>query len=113
QVKMNNTPYQSVVVGNASLNIDDSLIIMAAEGTTTTPVTGASSLELTGVTLTLQDPSSPHQVFFTISAASAVYTTFSGSSVMFDGRSWSPGDVDLMLTNVTFTIGGFVRFSAD
>src|SRR5262249_15048572 len=85
----------------------------ASEGTTSTPVTGASSIDLSGVTITLQDPSAPHQVFFTISAASATYTTFSASSVNFDNRSWNPGDVDLMLTNVTFTIGGFVRFSAD
>ncbi len=114
--------FQTIVISNASLNIDNGLIITANQGSSSTPVAGASSLALTGVTLTLQDPSSS-QVLFTISAGSAVLTTFSGTvtaaeatsnglSARQDGNSWENGDKDLELTNVTFTIGTYVSFTA-
>ncbi|MDI1313705.1 hypothetical protein, partial [Prosthecobacter sp.] len=105
--------------------IDDTILITAATGDTSTPATGASSTALTGVTLTLQDPSMPTPtVLFTISAGSAVYTTFSstvtstqstagGLSVRDDLGSWLAGDKLLVLENVSFTIGTYVSFSAD
>ncbi len=117
------TAFQTIVVSNASLNIDNGLIITATSGTSTNPTPGASSTALTGVTLTLQDPTSS-QVLFTISAGSATYTTFSatvtagdatsnGLNARQDHQSWASGDKDLVLTNVTFTIGNYVSFSAD
>ncbi|MHB1421755.1 MAG: hypothetical protein ACYC3I_00885 [Gemmataceae bacterium] len=125
------TPYQSVTVGNASLSIDNSLIIKESSvSSPTTPVTGASNETLTGVTLILQDPSSD-QEFFSISAASASYTTFSGTvtasqintynaanpngphlDTLPGGNSWQSGDEDLLLTNVSFSLGGVVAFTA-
>jgi len=122
QVEVGTTAYQSIAVSNASLNIDNGLIITATSGTSTTPVAGASSENITGVTLTLQNPSNS-QVLFTVNAGSAAFTTFSstvsasnatshGLSARHDGQSWQNGDEDLLLTNVSFTIGGFVSFTA-
>ena len=74
---MGTTAFQTITISNASLNIDNGLIITATSGTVSTPVAGASSKMLTGVTLTVQDPSNPSDILFTISAGSAVYTTFS------------------------------------
>ncbi len=70
--------FQTIVISNASLSIDNSFILTEKSGTSSTPVAGASSTILTGVTLTLQDPSNS-DVLFTISAGSGVYTTFSSA----------------------------------
>ena len=116
------TPFQSIVVNNASLNIDNGLIVTASSGTTSTPAPGASSTSLTGVTVRVQDPNNTSNVLFTISAGSAVYTTFSGAvtatqanglNTRQDGQPWGIGDKDLELTNVSFSIGSYVSFSAN
>ena len=74
------------------------------------------------MTISLVNPSNG-EVLFTISASSAVYTTFGntvtasaatsgGLAARYDGASWAKGDEDLVLTNVTFSIGSFVTFTA-
>ncbi len=120
--------FQAIVLSNASLNLDNTLVITASEGSNSVPVPNASSINLAGVTLTLQIPADqttgqPAQVLLNIGAGSAVYTSFSdtvsasnatsaGLPARADGQSWGSGDKDLVLSNVTFSIGSFVTFSA-
>ena len=110
--------FQSIAISNIGLNVDNNLLITASVGMPTSPVPNASSQQLTGVTVTLQDPTSL-TVLFTIGAGSAALTTFTGQanagnglSARQDGQPWETGDKDLLLTNVTFTIGTYVSFTA-
>ena len=114
--------FQNIQVSNASFNIDNGLIITAKSGTNT-PFTGGSSTTLTGITLTVEDPNTPSDVLFTISAGSATYTSFTGDvtpaeatadglPTLLGGGDWQSGDIDVLLTNVSFSIGSYVSFTA-
>ncbi len=120
QVGTATAAYQTIVIGNATLDIDGGFIVKASSATPTSG-TGYSSKIVTGVSIMVVDPNNQADVLFTISAASAVYTSFSGEvnastvpglSTRQDGQDWESGDVDFMLTNVTFSIGSYVSFSA-
>ena len=116
--------FETVVVSNGTLNIDNGLIVSASSGAPTSPIPNVSQKSLTDVTLTLQDPSTmTATVIFTISAGSAVYTSFSGDvtpsaataaglNTLVGGGDWENNDVDLVLDNVSFTIGNYVSFTA-
>ncbi|MGA2663089.1 MAG: hypothetical protein ABSH34_36890, partial [Verrucomicrobiota bacterium] len=124
EVATGGNAFQAIVLSNASLNLDNMLIITASQGSQSTLATGASSTNLTGVTLAIENGDSQNsQTLFSISAGSAVYTEFSGTvtattatgaglPARADGQSWGNGDRDLFLSNITFSIGSFVTFSA-
>lgn len=101
-------PFQTIAVSNASLSIDNTLIITAGSGGSTTSG-GVTTQTLTGVTLTLQDPNSG-TVYFSITATSASYSTITAGTT-YDGLKWVNGGRDIVLNNLSFSIGGYVVFT--
>ncbi len=109
EIYKNSAAYQTISISNASLNIDNTLIITAA-GSTSSSANGVTTETLTGVTLTLQDPSTGN-VLITFTAASASYSTVTAGTT-FDGITWFNGGKDVVLNNLSFSLGGYVIFTA-
>ena len=108
EIFKNSAAFQAISLSNASLSIDNTLIITASTASSTT-AGGVTTKTLTGVTLTLQDPNSG-TVLFSITAASASYSTVN-SGVTFDGIKWVKGGTDVVLTNISLSIAGYVVFT--
>ena len=108
QVANGTTAFQTIALSNASLSIDNTLIVEATSGSSSSSG-GVTTQTLTGVTLILQDPTSG-TVLFSITAASASYSTIN-SGVTFDGIKWVKGGKDIVLNNISLSIGGYVVFN--
>ena len=100
--------FQKISLSNATLSIDNTLIITASSASSSSGG-GVTTQTLTGVTLTLQDPTSG-TVLFSISADSASYSTIN-NGVTFDGMKWVKGGKDIVLNNLTLSIAGYVVFT--
>lgn len=109
EIKKNSVAFQSISISNASLNIDNTLIITAA-GAASSSSNGVTTQTLTGVTLTLQDPASG-AVLITFTASSASYSIVTAGTT-FDGMTWFNGGKDVILNNLSFSLGGYVVFTA-
>lgn len=108
EVAKNGTAFQKIALSNASLSIDNTLIITASSGSSSSSG-GVTTQTLTGVTLILQDPTTG-TVLFSISADSASYSTVNAGAT-FDGFKWVKGGKDVVLNNISLSIGGYVTFS--
>ena len=113
--------FQAIVLSNINLNLDNTLIITAPQDTSNSlpGYPNSSTYALTSPTLTLEPDGS--NVLLTITAGSATYTTFGdtvpGNTIpglpnRSDGASWQPGDKDLFLNHVSFSLGSFATFTA-
>ena len=122
EVKVSTTPFQKISFRDSTVTLGDSLIVAVDSGlgdAATHPTANADTKTLTGVSLTLQDGLTGPAIF-TISAETAAYTTFTGAAtsggglnIRDDGQSWIVGDKDFKMTKISFTIGTYVRFTAD
>ncbi len=85
--------YTNLAVSNGSLTIANLITLTAGNITTT-----GNTYTATNATITFNDPTSPTQALFTISAGSVTYTS---------GASWN-----LTITNASLSLGGFIVISA-
>ncbi|MGN6644168.1 MAG: beta strand repeat-containing protein, partial [Verrucomicrobiota bacterium] len=110
EIKTSTTAFQSIALSDATLNIDNIFIITAGGGSTSV-VGGVTTKTMTGVSLTVQDPGTG-QVLFTISAGSASYITIVAGTV-FDGITWTNGGTQIVLNDLSFSLGGYVTFTGN
>ena len=108
EVAGKNGAFQSIALSNASLSIDNTLIITASSASSSSSG-GVTTQTLNGVTLTLQDPDSG-TVLFSITATSASYSTVKAGAT-FDGMKWVNGGKDVVLNNISLSIAGYVVFT--
>jgi len=110
EIKTGTSAFQKISVSDATINIENIFIITAGGGSTSV-VGGVTTRTLTEVSLTVQDPGTG-QVLFTISAASASYITIVAGTV-FDGMTWTNGGTQIVLNDLSFSLGGYVTFTGE
>ena len=110
EIRKGTTAFQSIALSDATINIDNIFIITAGGGSTSV-VGGVTTKTMTGVSLTVQDPGTG-KVLFMISADSASYITILAGTV-FDGITWTNGGSEIILDNLSFSLGGYVTFTGD
>jgi hypothetical protein len=110
EVSTNGTPFQSFALSNVNVSVDNTLLFVADSISTSNPGPGISLQSATGATLTLQDPNTMTAVF-SITAGSATYATLSPNA-NYDNMVWTNGGTDVMLQNISFSLGSNVNFSA-
>ena len=108
QIASGGTAFQTISISSASLNIENTLII-AATNNGSSSSEGVTTQNLSGVTLTLQDPGTGN-VYLTMTAASASYSTIA-AGINYDNKTWTNGGYDVQLTNLTLSLGGYVVFT--
>lgn len=110
EVKAGTTAFQKISVSDASLNIDNTLIITAGTGNTSSSG-GITTKTLTDVSLTLQDPDTGN-VLFVIAAGSAEYVTITAGKT-YDGLTWTNGGTEVLLHDLSFSLGALVTFTGN